>query len=130
MWDSPQDPIINLEHVTWAEQLINASDAALLHFCGEYMHGGQTQADAQRIKKLMTRALAGEFSAQKPHEKTLLTKNVAPYSLVMRASKLDKRRFEEAVDHLAALSDIEQINVDTNHPNGRKEKQRALCFKV
>ncbi|MBK9021916.1 MAG: DUF3987 domain-containing protein [Sulfuritalea sp.] len=104
VWDCPTRPEITLEHLEWAEQFLHASDAALLRFSGEYMHGGQTQSDAQRILKLLRRVLAGDFKPQKPHEKWLLDRKVAPYSLVMRNSKLDKRRFDEALAYLVDLS--------------------------
>lgn len=129
IWDCPTRPEITIEHLEWAEQFLHASDAALLRFSGEYMHGGQMQADAQRILKLLRRVLAGDFKPQKPHEKALLDMKVAPYSMVMRASKLDKRRFDEAVAYLVDLSDVESGSTETMHPNGRSEKQRWLSMR-
>jgi len=130
VWDCPAKPVITLEHVTWAEQLLRASDSALLRFSGEYMHGGQTQADGQRILKLIQRTLAGEFKAQKSHEKWLLDQNVAPYSMVMRGSKLDKRRFDDAVAHLADLFDVQSGSTPSGHPNGRAETVRWLSLRA
>ena len=130
VWDCPAKPVITLEHVTWAAHLLHASDSALLRFSGEYMHGGQTQADGQRILKLVQRTLAGEFKTQKPHEKWLLDQNVAPYSMVMRASKLDKRRFDDAVAHLVDLFDLQSGSVQSTHPNGRAETVRWLSLRA
>jgi hypothetical protein len=128
VWDCPAKPVITLEHVTWAAHLLHASDSALLRFCGEYMHGGQTQADGQRILKLVKRALAGELKTQKPHEKRLLDQNFAPYSMVMRASKLDKRRFDDAIAHLEGLTELLSGSGQSGHPNGRTETARWLSL--
>ncbi len=130
VWDCPTRPEMTLEHLEWAEQFLHASDAALLRFSGEYMHGGQTQSDAQRILKLLRRVLAGDFKPQKPHEKALLDMKVAPYSMVMRASKLDKRRFDEALAYLVDLSDVESGSAPSAHPNGRAETVRWLSVRT
>jgi hypothetical protein len=128
VWDCPRVPVITLEHLTWAEQLLRASDAALLHFSIEYMHGGQTQADAKKVLTLVRRALAGDFKAQKKHEKPMLKMGTAPYSMVMRASKLEKRRFDDAVGHLVDLSDVRLDRALSKHPNGREESIRGLSL--
>lgn len=129
VWDAPFKPVITLEHVAWAEQLLHASDDALLRFSGEFMHGGQTQADAQRIVKLIQRTLAGDFKPQKGSEHEMLEKGLAPYSMVMRASKLDKRSFDDATEHLVDLSELEISRFPFPHPNGRPETRRALILR-
>jgi hypothetical protein len=128
VWDCPRAPVITLEYVTWAEQLLRASDSALLHFSGEYMHGGQTQADANKVLKLIKRALNGDFKEQKKHESSMLKMGTAPYSMVMRASKLEKRRFDDAVAHLIDLSDVRLDRALSKHPNGREESIRGLSL--
>jgi hypothetical protein len=129
VWDAPRTPVMTLEHVAWAEQLLCASDEALLRFSGEYMHGGETQANAKRVLKLIERAAAGDFKAQKRHEKGKFPKGAAPYSMVMRASKLAKRDFDDAIAHLADLSEVELVTAASQHPNGREEKIRCLLLK-
>lgn len=128
VWDTPDKPVITLEHVAWAEQLLRASDDALLRFSGEYMHGGQVQANAQRILKIIGRAMAGEFKPQKSHEREMLDKGVIPHSMVMRACKLDKRSFDEGVDHLIDLSEVSKGMLPSLHPNGRQEARRWLSL--
>lgn len=128
VWDSPRAPVITLEHLTWAEQLLRASDAALLLFSGEYMLGGQTQADANKVLTLVKRALTGDFKTQKKHEGAMLKMGTAPYSMVMRASKLEKRRFDDAVAHLIDLSDVRLDRALSKHPNGREESIRGLSL--
>jgi hypothetical protein len=129
VWDSPRAPVMTLEHVEWSAQLLFASDAALLRFSGEYMHGGATQANAQKVLKLIKRAAAGEFQPQRPHEKGLVAKGVAPYSMVMRASKLSKRDLDDAVAHLVDLSEVLSGTLPSLHPNGRPEAIRVLTLK-
>jgi hypothetical protein len=126
VWDSPLTPTITPEHVEWAAQLMLASDAALLRFSGEYMHGGQTQANAQKVLALINRAVDGELKPQKKHEMGKLPQGAAPYSMVMRASKLAKRDFDDAVAHLVDLSEVELVTIPSRHPNGREEKMRCL----
>lgn len=129
VWDNPRAPEIKLEHVAWAEQLLRASDAALLRFSGDYMHGGQTQADAQKVKLLIGRIQAGELKAKRKHEMAMIARRMAPYSMVLRASNMDKRRFSDAVAHLVDLSDVLSATDPSQHPNGRPETTRwlALC---
>ena len=129
VWDAPSKPVITLEHVGWAEQLVRASDEALLRFSGEFMHGGQTQADAHRIVTLINRTLAGDFKPQKRAEREILKTGAAPYSMVMRASKLDKRRFDDATAHLVDLSELQILSSSVPHPNGRLESRRALILR-
>lgn len=129
VWDSPKAPVITLEHVEWAAQLLFASDAALLHFSEEYMHGGQTQANAQNVLKLIKRAAAGDFKPQNPREQEVIDKGVAPYSMVMRASKLAKRDLDDAVAHLIDLSEVRSGTLLSQHPNGRAETIRVLTIR-
>lgn len=129
VWDSPRAPVMTLEHVEWAAQLLFASDAALLRFSGEYMHGGETQANAQNVLTLIKRAVAGDFKPQRRHEKGIVAKGVAPYSMVMRASKLSKRDLDDAVAHLVDLSEVRSGTLPSLHPNGRSEVIRVLTLR-
>lgn len=129
VWDSPRAPVMTLEHVEWAAQLLFASDAALLRFSGEYMHGGETQANAQNVLTLIKRAVAGDFKPQRRHEKGIVAKGVAPYSMVMRASKLSKRDLDDAVAHLIDLSEVRSGTLPSLHPNGRDEVIRVLTLR-
>jgi hypothetical protein len=130
VWDSPTAPGITLEHVNWAEQLLLASDTAVQHFSNEYMHGGQTQANAKKVLRLIERAANGDFKPQKRHESGKLPAGAAPYSMVMRSSKLAKREFDDAVAHLGALGEAELIPLPSRHPNGRVETMRCLVLKA
>jgi hypothetical protein len=128
VWDQPAQPEVTIEHVGWAEQFIRASDLALMRFAGEYMHGGQVQSNADRLLKLASRALRGEFKPQKPHEHTLMKQGIAPVSMLMRAAKIDKRGFDEALSHLVDLAEIQIVQLQSAHPNGRNLVTRGVTL--
>jgi hypothetical protein len=130
VWDSPRAPVVAFEHVEWAAQLLFASDAALLRFSGEYMHGGQTQANAQGVLKLIKRSVAGDFKPQKKHESGMLRKGIAPHTMVMRNSKLAKRDFDDAVAHLVDLGEVELFSTSSPHPNGREQHVRGFVMRI
>ena len=126
VWDCPALPVMTIEHVAWAEALLIASDEALMRFSVEYMHGGECQANAQRILTLLPRVLSGELKPQKKHEGGMIGQGLAPYSMMLRSSKLDKRSFSEALEYLYDLCEVQTIEVTSKHPNGRTEKTRGL----
>jgi len=120
VWDNPVEPRITLEHVTWAERFVNASDDAVLRFCGEYLHGGQVQADAALVLKMIQRVINKEISAARKGEQAYVKRGFAPHSMVLRASKLDKRRFDDAIAYLVDLGDIHMEKGEGVQANGRR----------
>lgn len=128
VWENPKFPVMTMEHVDWAEHLIDASDSAALHFCGEYMHGGQVQADAALVKKTIMRILKGEISPQRSGESLIVKEGRAPHSMVLRASKLDKKRFDEAVSHLVDLGEVKKGHVDSVQANGAPHRTQVLVL--
>jgi hypothetical protein len=120
VWDNPVKPHITLEHVTWAERFVRASDIAVLRFCGEYLHGGQVQADAALVLKVVKRILNKEISPSRKGEQIYVTRGLVPHSMALRASKLDKRRFDEAIAYLVDLGDIEKMSEKGVQANGRE----------
>ena len=129
VWDNPCSPVITLEHVTWAESLLLASDSALIRFSVEFMHGGKVQSNAAKVLALIKRARNGELKPQKKHEPPLVSIGLAPRSMVLRASKLNKKEFDDAIEYLDALGDIEDSTIEKSHPNGRKEFMHGLVLK-
>jgi hypothetical protein len=120
VWDNPVEPRITLEHVTWAEHFVNASDSAVLRFCGEYLHGGQVQADAALVLKMIKRVFNKEISPARKGELAYVKRGFAPHSTVLRASKLDKRRFDDAIAYLVDLDDIHKVPDEGVQANGRR----------
>jgi hypothetical protein len=119
VWDNPVAPVITMAHVDWAEQMVRASDGAALHFCGEYMHGGQVQADAAMVGKMFKRILNGDFQPQRANEITLLKSGKVAHSFLLRAAKLDKRRFDDAIGQLVDLAEIRRETVKGAQSNGK-----------
>lgn len=126
VWDNPMKPIITMEHVAWAEQFIIASDNALVKFSGEFMHGGQVQADAQLILRTIKRITKGDFSPRNANEQQLVNAGLSPWSMVMRTCKLDKKRMDDAVHTLLDLADIEKVFATFKYPNGSKTQVQTL----
>lgn len=120
VWDNPSAPVINTAHVKWAGDLVQASDKGAAYFCGDYMHGSLVQADAALVKKTLKRILAGEFSPQRPADHAYIKSGRVPHSFVLRASKLDKRRFDDAMEHLLALVELRKERIDGQQAGGQK----------
>jgi hypothetical protein len=122
VWDCPVQPAITPEHVHWAEAFVKASNDSLMDFAGVHVCGGDVQRHGQKILTIVGRILGGEYSAsaQKRHEIELLADGKCPFSLALRVSKLDKKDFESAIEHLVELSEIGVANIAGKHPAGRK----------
>ena len=120
VWDDPVKPRITLEHVTWAAHFVNASDSAVLRFCGEYLHGGQVQADAALVLKTIKRVINKEITPSRKNEQGYVKGGFAPHSMVLRASKLDKRHLDEAIAYLFDLGDIDKVPDEGVQANGRR----------
>ena len=125
VWDDPGRPIITAEHVAWASQVVRASDAALLRFTEDFMHGGEVQADCAKLRPLIARIIAGELSTTRASEDMVVREGWAPQSMLLRLSKFDAKRLASALAQLVILGDIEIKDFDTRHPNGRVERMRA-----
>lgn len=125
-WDNPAKPVISVEHVAWAARAMRASDDAVLRFAENHMHGGQVQADAQRLRVLMGRIRKGEFTTTRPSEAAVKGDGWVPRSMLLRVSKLDKKGFDAAVAYLVDLRDIELGVIERLHPNGRTENLQVL----
>jgi len=118
VFDAPRAPVMTLEHVEWATEFVRSSNAALERFAADFMHGGQVQADAHRVLGVVGRMVSGEIAVQRTGQLALVRKGLAPRTSVLKASKLDKRRFDEAVAHLVATGDVEATEVQEE--SGRK----------
>lgn len=117
VFDAPRAPVMTLEHVEWATALVRSSNAALERFAADFMHGGQVQADAHRVIGIIDRLVSGELAVQTSVQMALVRKGLAPRVSVLKSSKLDKRRFDDAVAHLIATGDVEAVEV--KQENGR-----------
>ena len=105
VWDSPGEPKITIEHVNWAEKFINYSDSQVLKFTNSHLHGGKVQSDAKNILKVIDKFKSGEFKQESKH-KFIHDSGEFPRSAVLRYSKMAKKDFDAAIDHLIDLEKI------------------------
>lgn len=127
VWDAPNKPVVTVEHVEWAERFLIASDAALIRFTSDFMHGGQIQADASLVSRTLGRILDGDIRPQRANASKYIKNGAAPWSEVLRASKLDKKRMDTAVDHLLELGDVVVKSDKVEHANGSERRVKLIC---
>lgn len=128
-WDCPAVPIITLEHVQWAAQMIRASDAAVLSFMDEFVHGSDEQDNAAKLLKLMQRFLSGELRTSDDKARVFIEQGAVPRSLLFQRARLDKKLFDAAVAYLDDSDSIAQTCAPGKHANGRDETTRLLWLK-
>jgi len=128
VWDKPKDPEIDVHHVEWAREFILASDAAALRFCDGYFHGGQTQSDAAMIVKVTRKILEGQITLTDERDKKFTVGGYVTHSLVLKHTKLDKKRFDEALAYLEDAGRLSRTTVDDQKPNGRVYKVKLLLI--
>jgi hypothetical protein len=128
VWDAPEKPLVNVDHVKWAANFVKYSDSTVIKFCADFMHGGQVQADAALILKTMTRVLDGELVPSKAKESRHIKAKRMPWAFVLKASRLSKKDFDETVNYLIDLGEIEVASVTTKEMNGREYKTKILSF--
>jgi hypothetical protein len=105
-----------------------ASDAAALNFCDGYFHGGQTQSDGALILKIIRKAIDGEISISNERDKKFTQGGYTTHSLVLKSSKLDKKRFDEALAYLEDSERVSRSTVDDQKSNGRVYKLKLLTI--
>jgi hypothetical protein len=108
IWDCPRQPEVNGYHVEWAANMVRYSDATIVKFTLEHMHGGQVQSDAEKIIKIMEKITKGELK-KKPDYKFIYSSGYFPRNEILRFSHLSAREFDEAINHLCALERVELV---------------------
>ena len=106
VWEAPGAPAITLEHVEWARTLVASSDAAVLRFVENHMHGGRVQANAAKVLDLIRRVLSGELKPDRASESVAISEGRASRSLILKRSKLSSSDLDEAARHLEATEQI------------------------
>jgi hypothetical protein len=110
IWDNPEAPTISLSNVKWAEMFINHSDHAVITFTSEHMHNGQVQLDASEIKKAMHKILSGEIKTRTVKQAEVIKTGCIPSALALKVSRLCKKDFDVALEHLIALEEVNRVN--------------------
>ncbi len=118
VWDCPDEPVVTVEHIDWAEAFVRYSNNCLLTFAEDNIHENQQLADAAKVLDVVKKLILGDIKTpnKSHHVVRKLNSNWVAKSAVLKASKLFKVQFEMAVAHLLsieALGDGVFINTDT-----------------
>lgn len=106
VWDNPKAPVVTKAHILWAEQLINASNAALLHFVGNQMFDELAQRDGALILGSMKMILRGERKPYKPQHLVEGDQARVSRSFLIAVTKLDATRFNKGMDNLIMRGEV------------------------
>jgi hypothetical protein len=110
VFDNPVQPVIRLQHIEWAEMFIKYCDKEILEFTSKHLHGGQVQSDAAKITSLIDRFGSGVLKATNKIHSGMIKDKYFPRSLLLKNSKLCKRDFDFAIDHLTDLELVKPVN--------------------
>lgn len=128
VWDCPSNPVVTVEHLEWAEQFNCYSNETLLSFMEGHVHGGDIQANAALVMKLIERTVSGEFEPQTARDDELIKKGYAPHTLLLQRSKLDTRQFADAI---AQLIDGARIYCNESEiTTGRGKKMKCKYYEI
>lgn len=116
VWDFPEEPVIGLNEVLWAESFVKYSDNEIIKFTCNHLHGGRVQADASKIIKIINKFKNGELTPATQSQRELLKiPGTFPKTVILKATHLAKHDFDIAIDHLIDLGDI---NIGIKNLNG------------
>ncbi|UVJ46220.1 YfjI family protein [Pseudomonas sp. LS1212] len=114
VYDNHVYPVITMEHVAWAAAFVRASDATILAFVGDYMHCGETQANAAMLVGFLKE---GQFTPLRTAEDDALKAGWVPRSVLLRRAKmLNSKTFVEALIYLTDTTAIEHRAADQGIP--------------
>jgi hypothetical protein len=126
VWEDPEKPLVNVDHVKWAASFVMYSDNTVIRFCADFMHGGEVQSHAALIIKTMMRVLAGELVPSKAKEVAHIKLGRLPWAFGLKASRLSKKEFDDAVNYLIDLGEVEIMMIEAKGMNGQQYKSKFL----
>lgn len=103
VWDNPAKPVISIGHIKWAAQFVRASNAAVLGFVEEHMHGGIEQENAA---SLMAMIRDGTTKSNRKGEIAASKAGWLPRSALLRRAKMDVQSFDRAIRNLSERGEI------------------------
>jgi len=104
VWDSPAQPTITAEHLQWAAQLTRASNAAVLGFVDEYMHGGVEQDNAAKLLRMIK---DGKTKPDSTSERAATKAGWTPRSALLRRAKMSvDKEFNPAIRLLVGCGEV------------------------
>ena len=127
VFDCPSNPIITPEYLSWAREMVEASNQAIQTFASEYMHGGVVQTNAHKLLEKMKRLISGKAFCKTPRAKSLCKdQKLIMKSDLLSLSKFNPRDFEEAIKLLTATDSI----VIQYAEDLRTKNLNIPCFKL
>jgi hypothetical protein len=108
VWDNSHRPVIELDHVNWAEKLVRYSDGALLTFAQNKIHENEQLADAAKVFEVIEKIINKEIRVNASAQQNIKNVNInwVARSAALNSSKLGKEQFDKAVTHLIALGKL------------------------
>lgn len=104
VWDSPAKPMITMEHLQWAAQFVRASNACVLGFVDEYLHGGVEQDNAAKLLRMIK---DGKTTPGSKSELAASKAGWVPRSALLRRSKMGAdKEFDPAIRLLMKRGEI------------------------
>lgn len=128
-WDDFMQPIINVDHIKWAESVLNSSNRNLMRFARGYMHGSDVQADAALVLKVIKRLLKGKINVPEANQKIAVENGMVPIRCVLLHTKLKKDSYIKASEHLIALEEIEEISIKRTAGNGKNYEMKCVMLR-
>lgn len=127
VFDNPGSPILELRHLDWAVRSVRASDATLVDFLAEHMHGGKVQADAAKLVNIARAVLAVPPNGR-PSEVAALAAGYVPISVIAKRCRLNTKEISEAVALLEMRGDIQRVDYLHAPVAGRRGRSASLVF--
>lgn len=126
IWDAPRSPLMQVPHLEWAKQFVEASDDVLLDFAGHRMHDSKVLADADRLMETCRRIMRGELKVQTGTEREWLEKGFIPRTAALRHFHKTIDELILAIRHLEAMDQMQAVVRDGKGPKAPKVQLLVL----
>lgn len=128
VFDLPGSPQIEIAHLDWAINFVEASDGMLLRFIEQHMHGGKVQANAAKVKGIARAILTTPPLNCRPTEAQALAKGYAPVSLITKRCHLNVSDMKDAIAQLEMCGDMQKTTFAHAPALGRGSKCDVIYF--
>jgi hypothetical protein len=128
VFDLPSSPQIEIAHLDWAINFVEASDGMLLRFIEQHMHGGKVQANAAKVKGIARAILTTPPLNCRLTEAQALAKGYAPVSLVAKRCHLNVSDMKDAIAQLEMCGDMQKTTFAQTPALGRGGKCDVIYF--
>lgn len=99
-------PTLTAAHVRWARQLVEASDDVALGEVTSRLSNDELEAQRLKVMETMQRILEGKLKVRNPRQEGYLQAGYIVRSTLLKATKLDAKAFDMAINTLVQAEDI------------------------